>query len=154
MKSLLRSFIEVLALHTWRRHTSMGLVFIYLCIYSVWVQSWYVLLLNFDNSNSRTENNALILSLLPSVCLQVRKYQKHEISFLVMFIFSLIRYLLIKYCFSFFFWSGKIQGLLLKPYFTFEKKKWYWIKFLLKKSQRIPRDVLCVEYFLLYLLFL
>lgn len=80
----------------------MGLVFIYLCIYSVWVQSWYVLLLNFDNSNSRTENNALILSLLPSVCLQVRKYQKHEISFLVMFIFSLIRYLLIKYCFSFF----------------------------------------------------
>lgn len=39
----------------------MGLVFIYLCIYSVWVQSWYVLLLNFDNSNSRTENNALIL---------------------------------------------------------------------------------------------
>lgn len=78
----------------------MGLVFIYLCIYSVWVQSWYVLLLNFDNSNSRTENNALILSLLPSVCLQVRKYQKH--SFLVMFIFSLIRYLLIKYCFSLF----------------------------------------------------
>lgn len=40
-----------------------------------------MLLLNFDNSNSRTENNALILSLLPSVCLQVRKYQKHEISF-------------------------------------------------------------------------
>lgn len=80
----------------------MGLVFIYLCLYSVWVQSWYVLLLNFDNSNSRTENNALILSLLPSVCLQVRKYQKHEISFLVMFIFSLIRYLLIKYCFSLF----------------------------------------------------
>lgn len=88
----------------------MGLVFIYLCIYSVWVQSWYVLLLNFDNSNSRTENNALILSLLPSVRLQVRKYQKHEISFLVMFIFSLIRYLLIKYCFSFFFDQAKSRA--------------------------------------------
>lgn len=99
----------------------------------MWVQSWYVLLLNFDNSNSRTENNALILSLLPSVCLQVRKYQKHEISFLGMFIFSLIRYLLIVFHF---FWSGKIQGLLLKPYFTFEKKKWYWRKYLLKKKSK------------------
>lgn len=115
-----------------------------------------MLLLNFDNSNSRTENNTLILSLLPSVCLQVKPHQKHEISFLVIFIFSLIRYLLIKYCFSFFFFLIRQNpGPFIKAIIHIREEEMVLKKvFTKKKVQRIPSHMLCVEYFLLFLLFL